>query len=108
MKCCEFVIRPQRLESLPVGCIPATRHNRSLIGAGSETRTRDIFHGKEVLYQLSYTRIETLGRSRPPFLASHFVTRQQEYSVTLIYYLKQIRCKNQSTPGNRKLYQYDT
>jgi hypothetical protein len=26
------------------------------IGAGDETRTRDIFLGKEVLYQLSYTR----------------------------------------------------
>ena len=25
-------------------------------GAGDETRTRDIFLGKEVLYQLSYTR----------------------------------------------------
>ena len=27
--------------------------------AGDETRTRDIFLGKEVLYQLSYTRAET-------------------------------------------------
>ena len=27
------------------------------VGAGDETRTRDIFLGKEVLYQLSYTRI---------------------------------------------------
>jgi hypothetical protein len=27
-----------------------------LRGAGDETRTRDIFLGKEVLYQLSYTR----------------------------------------------------
>jgi hypothetical protein len=26
-------------------------------GAGDETRTRDIFLGKEVLYQLSYTRV---------------------------------------------------
>ena len=26
-------------------------------GAGDATRTRDIFLGKEVLYQLSYTRI---------------------------------------------------
>ena len=26
--------------------------------AGDETRTRDIFLGKEVLYQLSYTRAE--------------------------------------------------
>ena len=25
--------------------------------AGDETRTRDIFLGKEVLYQLSYTRV---------------------------------------------------
>jgi hypothetical protein len=30
---------------------------RSLQGAGDETRTRDIFLGKEVLYQLSYTRV---------------------------------------------------
>jgi hypothetical protein len=31
--------------------------------AGDETRTRDIFLGKEVLYQLSYTRSEaTAGR----------------------------------------------
>jgi hypothetical protein len=27
-----------------------------LFGAGKETRTLDIFLGKEVLYQLSYTR----------------------------------------------------
>jgi hypothetical protein len=27
-------------------------------GAGDEARTRDIFLGKEVLYQLSYTRAE--------------------------------------------------
>jgi hypothetical protein len=26
-------------------------------GAGDEARTRDIFLGKEVLYQLSYTRV---------------------------------------------------
>lgn len=26
-------------------------------GAGDETRTRDIYHGKVVLYQLSYPRI---------------------------------------------------
>jgi hypothetical protein len=29
--------------------------------AGDETRTRDIFLGKEVLYQLSYTRILSIG-----------------------------------------------
>jgi hypothetical protein len=28
-----------------------------LFGAGKETRTLDIFLGKEVLYQLSYTRM---------------------------------------------------
>jgi hypothetical protein len=28
----------------------------NLFGAGKETRTLDIFLGKEVLYQLSYTR----------------------------------------------------
>ena len=28
----------------------------AIIGAGKETRTLDIFLGKEVLYQLSYTR----------------------------------------------------
>jgi hypothetical protein len=38
-----------------------TLSNRSAIGfgiygAGDEARTRDIFLGKEVLYQLSYTR----------------------------------------------------
>lgn len=31
--------------------------NESRHGAGDETRTRDIFLGKEVLYQLSYTRV---------------------------------------------------
>jgi hypothetical protein len=31
---------------------------RFLKGAGDATRTRDIFLGKEVLYQLSYTRTE--------------------------------------------------
>jgi hypothetical protein len=30
---------------------------RGLQRAGDETRTRDIFLGKEVLYQLSYTRV---------------------------------------------------
>jgi hypothetical protein len=37
-------------------------------GAGDETRTRDIFLGKEVLYQLSYTRRRWPGRgdSRRP------------------------------------------
>ena len=30
-------------------------------GAGDETRTRDIFLGKEVLYQLSYTRVLSIG-----------------------------------------------
>ena len=30
-------------------------------GAGEETRTLDIFLGKEVLYQLSYTRMEREG-----------------------------------------------
>ena len=36
----------------------ANEHNPLEIrgGAGDETRTRDIFLGKEVLYQLSYTR----------------------------------------------------
>jgi hypothetical protein len=33
----------------------------NLFGAGKETRTLDIFLGKEVLYQLSYTRIELFG-----------------------------------------------
>ena len=33
--------------------------------AGDETRTRDIFLGKEVLYQLSYARIE----NEDPYLA---------------------------------------
>ena len=33
--------------------------------AGDETRTRDIFLGKEVLYQLSYTRAEM----KDPYLA---------------------------------------
>ena len=28
----------------------------AIFGAGKETRTLDIFLGKEVLYQLSYTR----------------------------------------------------
>jgi hypothetical protein len=31
--------------------------NGDLQRAGDETRTRDIFLGKEVLYQLSYTRV---------------------------------------------------
>ncbi len=31
-------------------------------GAGDETRTRDIFLGKEVLYQLSYTRVQRAGK----------------------------------------------
>ena len=36
-------------------------------GAGDETRTRDIFLGKEVLYQLSYTRFFSIpaGWGRP-------------------------------------------
>ena len=33
------------------------RRRNGKSGAGDEARTRDIFLGKEVLYQLSYTRI---------------------------------------------------
>ena len=33
-------------------------------GAGDAIRTRDIFLGKEVLYQLSYTRIFNNGQTR--------------------------------------------
>ena len=33
-------------------------------GAGNETRTRDIYLGKVVLYQLSYSRIDSGGQSR--------------------------------------------
>ena len=35
---------------------------KAIIRAGDETRTRDIFLGKEVLYQLSYTRIGGMRR----------------------------------------------
>jgi hypothetical protein len=42
---------PQK-ESLEKGEV-----TRCKSGAGDETRTRDIFLGKEVLYQLSYTRV---------------------------------------------------
>ena len=42
------------------------------IGAGDETRTRDIFLGKEVLYQLSYTRVSA-GRK----LEGRFRRRKQ-------------------------------
>jgi hypothetical protein len=39
-------------------------------GAGDEARTRDIFLGKEVLYQLSYTRVfwieEEMMRQKEP------------------------------------------
>jgi hypothetical protein len=35
-------------------------------GAGDETRTRDIFLGKEVLYQLSYTRVFLKRRENDP------------------------------------------
>ncbi len=34
-----------------------TARERGKNGAGDAIRTRDIFLGKEVLYQLSYTRI---------------------------------------------------
>jgi hypothetical protein len=44
------------LKTLPIGF----RSGR----AGDETRTRDIFLGKEVLYQLSYTRVLSMrGRN---------------------------------------------
>ena len=37
-----------------------------IFGAGDQVRTDDIFLGKEVLYQLSYTRIwYTVGESNP-------------------------------------------
>jgi hypothetical protein len=39
---------------------PMIRRLASGRGAGDETRTRDIFLGKEVLYQLSYTRALTI------------------------------------------------
>ena len=38
--------------------IPNPHKSLSINGAGDETRTRDIFLGKEVLYQLSYTRVK--------------------------------------------------
>lgn len=43
-------------------------------GAGNETRTRDIFLGKEVLYQLSYTRL-VLERPQTSYVAlSNIIT----------------------------------
>ncbi len=43
------------------------RKRTILLGAGDETRTRDIFLGKEVLYQLSYTRFSgAAGGDSPP------------------------------------------
>ena len=50
------------------------------VGAGDETRTRDIFLGKEVLYQLSYTRVSAGGkvegrfRGRKQFFPGYCVT----------------------------------
>ena len=63
---CRYVLRT--LYRVPLHCIGkrllALSWLRKLLifnelenGAGDETRTRDIFLGKEVLYQLSYTRI---------------------------------------------------
>ena len=39
-----------------------------LIGAGNETRTRDILLGKQTFYQLNYTRIDVACREglEPP------------------------------------------
>jgi hypothetical protein len=48
-------------------------------GAGDETRTRDIFLGKEVLYQLSYARfqqIETPSMRQKIWESSHFLNEQ--------------------------------
>jgi hypothetical protein len=42
----------QACKSAKISLNPSERRGR----AGDETRTRDIFLGKEVLYQLSYTR----------------------------------------------------
>src|SRR5215217_6840864 len=42
-------------------------------GAGDETRTRDIFLGKEVLYQLSYTRMTWGGESKRPGSACNWI-----------------------------------
>jgi hypothetical protein len=51
--------------------------------AGDEARTRDIFLGKEVLYQLSYTRVKNeililLGRI---MVSSSFSTCSTEFRV---------------------------
>ena len=43
---------------MPQAMLGGVDHSREIEnGAGDATRTRDIFLGKEVLYQLSYTRI---------------------------------------------------
>ena len=41
--------------------LPRTAFFASKSGAGNETRTRDLLHGKQMLYQLSYSRIATDG-----------------------------------------------
>jgi hypothetical protein len=42
----------------------AKRLDRGLFGAGDRARTGDLLHGKQTLYQLSYTRIEKRLRVR--------------------------------------------
>jgi hypothetical protein len=54
-----FEMRTQSLKQRKPLCVRGLWER----GAGDETRTRDIFLGKEVLYQLSYTRANERWRS---------------------------------------------
>ena len=44
-------------DRVEAGCSESTELQRDKFGAGDRVRTDDIFLGKEVLYQLSYTRM---------------------------------------------------
>jgi hypothetical protein len=56
-------LREDRRSARRAGVIGFLRTYAHRNGAGDETRTRDIFVGNEVLYQLSYTRAE-IGRAK--------------------------------------------
>jgi hypothetical protein len=58
--------------------------NCAIDGAGDEIRTRDIHLGKVMLYQLSYSRMNSMNRSKevlvlPYLLASKIISLAPSY-----------------------------
>ena len=67
------------LYEFAIRCITALLTRHLLSGAGNEVRTRDPNHGKVMLYQLSYSRIQCVPLYRKIF-------SDQEFTKNLIFF----------------------